>query len=245
MRVVSLRPIRFSVAVVALGAVWTACTEAPEPVEPSPSPVVQAPETPVSPPDAEPVTEAETDAEGGQAASDQPVTPASVPASADPAPETPNPSEPVRPDPREVASVPLPERPPMRMPAPQTAPAEPEVPARDTHAADAFWRQFQQAIRSRDRAAIASGLADEVRVGDQTFERQSNQVQAVLQAIVEEDTARDAYLAVDALTHGPETSTFSTTAHYTIEGEAYAVEVFGTVAEVTPGDWRLVEVGSR
>ncbi|MEL6616781.1 MAG: hypothetical protein AAFQ43_13645 [Bacteroidota bacterium] len=67
----------------------------------------------------------------------------------------------------------------------------------------------------------------------------------MIRAIVQEEAARDAYLAVESLAHGPEVSTFETTATYIVDGETYEVIVFGTVEEVAPGDFRLVEVGSR
>lgn len=227
--------IRFLALVVALGAFLTACTDAPERLETAVDPSAEAPEPRV--PTEEEESEDESapladDEEAGQAPSAESVT-YQPPVSPRPTPRT---------TPGEVISAPVPPRPPM--PAPPREEPEVRTP-RNTAAADAFWRSFQQAVRSRDRAAIARGLADQVRVGDQTYAKSSEEVQAVLQAIVEEEAAREAYLAVDALTHGPAGSTFSTTAHYTIEGDPYEVEVFGTVREVSPGVWRLVEVGTR
>lgn len=225
--------VRFTAVAVGLAALLTACGDAPEALNAS-SDAVGVVDEVAEPYAVEPSTEGPTqmepEAEAGQLASAPAVTP-----------------EP-EPRPSEAVSVPLPERPPMR--APESKPSREVRPAqtpapRNTAAADAFWQSFQRAVRSRDRAAIARGLADQVRVGDQTFAKSSEQVQAVLDAIVEEEAARDAYLAVDGLTHGPNGSTFETTAHYEIEGEPYEVEVFGRIAEVAPGDWRLVEVGNR
>ncbi|MEM1054005.1 MAG: hypothetical protein AAGI52_00645 [Bacteroidota bacterium] len=223
---------------VGLAVLLTACGDAPERLDAASEPASDAMVVPVSDPSAESALVAEAvqvDAEAGQAPSAEPVIPSMEP--------SPSPSP-------EVISAPLPEREPMRAPEPVPPPAappaqEPTPEPRNTAAADAFWEAFQHAVRSRDQAAIAQGLADEVRVGDQTFAKTSQEVQAVLEAIVEEDAAREAYLAVDRLTHSSEASTFETTAHYTVEGEDYEVVVFGTVEEVAPGDWRLVEVGSR
>ena len=137
-----------------------------------------------------------------------------------------------------MISAPAPERPPM--PAPPPTPSR-----RDVAGADAFWTRFQNAVRARDRAAIEAGLAETIRVGDRTFARSSEPVQDVISAVVEQEEVQEAYLAVDRLTHGAQASTFRTTVTYEVDGETYDVVVFGTVDEVAPGQWRLVEVGSE
>ena len=125
------------------------------------------------------------------------------------------------------------------------APPKPAPSRRDVAAADAFWTRFQGAVRAQNRAGIEAGLAETIRVGDQTFARSSEPVQDVISAVVEQPEVQKAYLAVDRLTHGAEASTFRTTVTYEVDGETYEVVVFGTVDEVTPGQWRLVEVGSE
>ena len=82
-------------------------------------------------------------------------------------------------------------------------------------------------------------------MGDQSFARDSEEVGSVVDAIVESEEAREAYLAVETLSHGADASRFETTATYTVDGRRYDVVVFGAVAEVAPGEWRLVEVGTR
>lgn len=127
------------------------------------------------------------------------------------------------------------------MPAPTPTPAAP----RDIAGADAFWTRFQSAVKRQDRAAIQAGLAETIRVGDRTFARSSEPVQDVITAVVEQEEVQDAYLAVERLTHGASGSTFRTTVSYDVDGESYDVVVFGTVARVASGEWKLVEVGSE
>ncbi|HIG75546.1 MAG TPA: hypothetical protein EYQ24_13505 [Bacteroidetes bacterium] len=225
--------LRLVAALVGLAALLTACGDAPDRVQTDSDATPPAPAVSDEPPVPSADTLVTDDVEGQPMSGEEVTAPAaSEPGEVVTQTERPATSGPV--------SRPAPERPPM--PAPP--PSEPQS-RRATAAADAFWSRFQRAVRTQDRAAIAAGLADRVRVGDQTFAKSSQEVQAVLTAIVEEEAAREAYLAVDGLTHGENGSTFSTTAHYTVEGEDYEVEVFGTVAEVSAGEWRLVEVGSR
>ena len=246
MRAFSPTPLLLRFAL-ALGLFLTACTDDSEPVEavstPDPAPATDPTPAPPTPPVSPTETDA-PDAGEGQAASAETVTAPSAPASP-PAPRA-------APEASGGVSMPLPPRPPMTAPERQPRAEEPPAPEphpapepRDTSGADAFWTRFQASVRARDRAAIERGLAQTIRAGDQTFARSSEQVQSVIDAIVEEEAAREAYLAVESLTHGAEASTFESEVRYVVDGEGYTVVVFGSVAEVAPGDWRLVEVGSR
>ncbi len=124
-------------------------------------------------------------------------------------------------------------------------PAPAPVDALDTSGADAFWTRFKAAVKRQDRAAIQAGLAETIRVGDRTFARASEPVQDVITAVAEQDAVQSAYLAVERLTHGAGGSTFRTTVSYDVEGETYEVVIFGTVAQVASGEWKLVEIGSE
>ncbi|MEL6616780.1 MAG: hypothetical protein AAFQ43_13640, partial [Bacteroidota bacterium] len=108
-----------------------------------------------------------SDAPDGRSASPEVVTRAPEVRTTPPVTRTPAPRSTTPRSPR-VETAQIPERPPM------TAPPAPEAPApRNTAGADAFWRQFQASVRSRDQAAIERGLAETIRVGDQTFARAS------------------------------------------------------------------------
>lgn len=230
--------LRATALVIALSALAFGCadnqTASGDEVTPRTVAVTDAPEAPETADSGEDLA-IESDAPDGRSPSPEVVT--RTPAAPVARPSAPRPSTP------DVVTAQIPERPPMTAPPAQPTP---EAPApRNTAGADTFWRTFQASVRSRNQTAIERGLAETIRVGDQTFARASEPVQDVIRAIVEEEAARDAYLAVESLTHGAEASTFETTATYIVDGETYEVIVFGTVEEVAPGDWRLVEVGSR
>ena len=230
---------------VALGALALGCGDAPavapgaaEPV-PAPAPVATEASAPSTGDDTALTDDAPEAPEPEEAAGEGPAETAPVRRSPRPSP---------RPAPGAVESAPLPERPPMPAPPPVERPPEtrtPEARTPDYSKAEAFWARFQAAVRTQDRAAIQRGLAESIRFGDQSYARSSEPVQEVITAIVTEPAARDAYLAVDRLTHTPTGSRFESAASYVVDGETYEVVVYGTVREVAPGDWRLVEVGSR
>ena len=231
--------------VVALGALALGCGDAPSVASGDPEPAARP-----APVTSETVLPSTMEDEGGAPVAPEP-TEAPVPSPEAPAPAPEAARAPAAP-PAGTISAPLPERPPMPAPPPVEAPREiqrpaptPEASGERGAAAEAFWARFQAAVRAKDRAAIERGLAESIRFGDQSYARASEPVQDMVRAIVEEDAARGAYLAVDRLTHTPEGSTFESEASYVVDGETYEVVVFGTVAEVAPGQWRLVEVGSR
>ena len=235
-------PARSLALALLMGAVVTGCGDAPEAVnaplassEAGSSSRGYAPEAPADPLVTGPEV-METPEDSAPAVGREPSAPVVTPAPEAPArPAAPAPAS--RPATPPVTSMPLPERPPM------TAPPAPK-PA-DTSGADAFWTRFQAAVKRQDRAAIEAGLAQTIRVGDRTFARSSEPVQDVITAVVTQEEVKDAYLAVDRLTHGATGSTFRTTITYEMEGETYDVVVFGTVARVASGEWKLVEVGSE
>lgn len=120
----------------------------------------------------------------------------------------------------------------------QEAPASGQAP----DGADAFWTSFQRAIRSGDRAAIEAGIGGMVRVNDESFARDSEEVQGFIDSLVENDAVREATLAVGRLEHDSGFSMFEAKVGYVFNGQRQEVPLAGRIEEVRPGDWRLVEV---
>ena len=165
-----------------------------------------------------------------------------------PAADAPLAARPPAPAPTPDVEAPVPAARPPAAPAPPRAPArQPETPAVDRSGAEQLWTRFQSALRARDVSRIGDVLHTTVRVRGQDYDRDGPQVQEVVRQFAENPDLADAYLAAsaDELAVDGDRATFASRASYTLEGVDYEVTVFGTMREVSPGTWRIVELGSR
>ena len=236
-------------ALLAAALAWSACGGDPEPVPTTPS-TVEA-DTPLGPSPASEIP------------ADSVVTPDVLPAGGldSETPDTesagaetpiePRPPATPRPTPRaEPPVAPAPAVPAPAVPAPPRADPQPERPApstADRRGAEQLWARFQDALRARDASRIDDVLHTTVRVRGQDYDRDGPQVQEVVKQFAENPDLAGAYLAASAdelAVDGPR-ATFASRASYTLEGVDYEVTVFGTMREVSPGTWRIVELGSR
>ena len=211
----------------------------PEPA-PAPAPPTVEADTPLGP------------APDSEIPADSVVTP-DVPLSDAPVADTPPIAArpPATPRPTPSAETPAPPAPAPAAPTPPRADdRQPERPARpgvDRSGAEQLWTRFQSALRARDVSRIDDVLHTTVRVRGQDYDRDGPQVQEVVKQFAENPDLASAYLnaSADELAVNGTRATFESRASYTLEGVDYEVTVFGTMREVAPGRWRIVELGSR
>ncbi|GAB5537315.1 MAG: hypothetical protein Rubg2KO_35640 [Rubricoccaceae bacterium] len=140
-------------------------------------------------------------------------------------------------------------------PAPQVSsvPSAPPVPSEplaarspeSIAAANAMWATFQDALRTRDRDALAALVADTLmphvdRGDDMGVVRTTTEHAAVIDGLLSDDT-RDALLAIAELEHTPRFSAAS----YAIPQDDGQLMVGYGFEEVAPGDWRLATLGTQ
>ena len=133
-------------------------------------------------------------------------------------------------------------------PALPSGPATPGAEARSPEsiaAANAMWDTFQEALRTRDRDALARLVADTLNPHVSSpdgwvVSRDTPEHAALIDGLLEGDT-RDALLAIRQLDHAAQFSA----ANYEVPQDDGRLVVGYGFEEVTPGDWRLVTTDSQ
>ena len=108
-----------------------------------------------------------------------------------------------------------------------------------------MWAAFQDALRTRDRGALAALVADTLmphidRSDETGMDRETPEHAAVIDDLLKEDT-REALLAIEELEHAPRFSAAS----YAIPQDDGQLMVGYGFEEVAPGDWRLATIGTQ